>query len=154
MLRLEKPIRSWPEKVNWAAGLALVAMMLLTVVDVILRSFRHPVPGTYEMVGLLGSVVISFSLAYTSVEKGHIAVEVLVRRFSRKLQALISAGNALVAVLLFAVITWRCIVYGLALLEKGEVSLTLEIPIYPFVFGVAVGCGMLCPVLAAASPGW
>ncbi len=149
MFRSEKTVTALAARVNWIAAGAIVCMMLLTVADVVLRMFRHPIPGTYEIVGLLGTVAISFSLAYTSVEKGHIAVEFLVQRLSQKTQALISTCNALVAMLLFIVVTVQCVSYGLSLMQKGEVSLTVQIPIYPFAFGVAAGCGLLCPVLLA-----
>lgn len=147
MTRVEKTILSIAEKINWIAAGAIVAMMLLTTLDIVLRSFRRPIPGAYELVGLLGSVAISFSLAYTSMERGHIAVEFLVRRFSRPTQALIDAGNALIGSLLFAVIAWQSAVYGSDLFVKGVVSLTIQVPIYPFIFGVAAGCALLCPVL-------
>lgn len=122
-------------------------MMLLTTADIVLRAFRHPIPGAYEIVGLLGSLAVSFSLAYTSIEKGHIAVEFLVNRLAAPTQSLISAANALVATLLFAVITWQSLLYGTDFLLRGEVSMTIQMPIYPFVYGVAAGCGLLCPVL-------
>jgi len=147
MVRIEKTILSFAVKTNWIAAGAVVGMMLLTTLDVVLRFFRHPIPGTYEIVGLLGTVVISFSLAYTSIEKGHIAVEFLIRRFSPQAQALANAFNALVAALLFAVIAWQSILYAMDLMHKGEVSLTVQMPIYPFVFGIAAGCSLLCPVL-------
>lgn len=122
-------------------------MMLLTTADIVLRAFRHPIPGAYEIVGLLGSLAISFSLAYTSIEKGHIAVEFLVNRFSAPIQALISAANSLIATIFFAIITWQSILYGTDFLLRGEVSMTIQMPIYPFIYGVAAGCGLLCPVL-------
>ncbi len=147
MFRFEKRLIDLAPKVNWVAGGAVVAMMLLTTADVIMRAFRHPIPGAYEMVGLLGSLAVSFSLAYTSIEKGHIAVEFIVNRFSAAGQALINSVNALIASILFAVITWRCFLYGFDFYLKGEVSMTLQMPIYPFVFGVAIGCGLLSAVL-------
>jgi len=147
MIRIEKTTVFLAEKLNWVAAAAIVLMMLLTTLDVLLRILRLTIPGTYEIVGLLGTLVISFSLAYTSVEKGHIAVEFLVQRLSSTAQGVIQAINALTAVLLFAVVTWQSIVYALDLMRSGEVSQTLELPVYPFVFGVAAGCGCLCPVL-------
>ncbi|MBC8457922.1 MAG: hypothetical protein H8D67_08005, partial [Deltaproteobacteria bacterium] len=72
----------------WIAGIAIVIMMLLTCVDIILRlgvtayhkyhwaflSPFRPIPGTYELVCFLGAVAVSFAMAHTSVEKGHVAV--------------------------------------------------------------------------------
>ena len=78
MVRFERFVLYLTHTFNWIAAGAVIAMMLLTSADVILRLFRRPITGAYEIVGLLGAIVISFSLAYTSVEKGHIAVEFLV----------------------------------------------------------------------------
>ena len=147
MFRFEKLIHSISGKFNWIAASAIVLMMLLTCVDVVMRIFRHPVPGTYELIGLLGSVVISFSLAYTSIEKGHIAVEFLVQRLSPRKQAFTGLVNNTLSVLLFGLICWQSIIYAAELMAKGEVSLTIQFPIYPFVFGIAIGCGIQTLVL-------
>lgn len=147
MVRIEKTITSWAERFNWVSCAAILVMMILTTLDVILRFFRRPIPGTYEIVGLLGAIAVSFSLAYTSVEQGHIAVEVLVRRFSRRTQALVTAVNALIAAALFGVIAWQGAEYAADLMQKGEVSLTVQVPIYPVAYGVAAGCALLCPIL-------
>lgn len=148
MVRSEKTVLSAADVFNWVAAGALVSMMVLTCCDVILRFFRHPIPGTYEIVGLLGTVVISFSLAYTTAQKGHIAVEFVVQRFTRKTQNIIDSTNDLLSLILFAIITWQSTLYGFDLKQSGEVSLTVQFPIHPFVFGISLGCGMVCLVLA------
>jgi TRAP-type C4-dicarboxylate transport system permease small subunit len=147
MYRIEKTINTAAEKANWISSAALIVMMLLTTLDVILRLFKSSVPGTYEIIGLLGALVTSFALGYTSVEKGHIAVDFLVMRFSPTAQALIGSVNALIAALLFGIVTWQSVLYGMDLLNKGQVSPTIQIPVYPFVFGIAAGCGLLTLVL-------
>jgi len=147
MLRAEKTIVSAAEKANWVAAAALLAMILLTTLDVFVRLFRSSIPGTYDVVALLGAVVASFSLGYTSVEKGHIAVDFLVGKLSPAVQALIDAVNALLATALFGVAAWQSALYAASLADSGQVSLTLQIPVYPFVCGVAAGCGLLCFVL-------
>lgn len=148
MVRSEKTVLSAADVFNWVAAGALVSMMVLTCCDVILRFFRHPIPGTYEIVGLLGTMVISFSLAYTTAQKGHIAVEFVVQRFTRKTQNIIDSTNDLLSLILFAIITWQSTLYGFDLKQSGEVSLTVQFPIHPFVFGISLGCGMVCLVLA------
>jgi TRAP-type C4-dicarboxylate transport system permease small subunit len=151
MIRFEKLINSLTYRFNWIAVFAVVAMMILTSADVILRLFRHPIPGTYEIVGLLGAVVIAFSLAYTSAEKGHIAVEFLVRKFPRNVQSFIMFVNDLVSAALFGLIAWQSILYASDLKQNGEVSMTIQMPVYPFVYGIAFGCGLLCLVLLTES---
>ena len=51
---------------NIIAGTSLTFLMLLTVGDVILRYFKRPIVGTYELVAFSGAVVIGFSLPFTS----------------------------------------------------------------------------------------
>jgi len=147
MLRAEKTIITVAQKINWVAAAAILAMMLLTTLDVVLRIFKSSIPGTYEIIGLLGSLVTSFALGYTSVEKGHIAVDFLVSRFSPGTQALITAINAVFSIVLFAFISWQSVIQVLKIMERGEVTLTVQIPIFPFVFGIAAGTGLLCLVL-------
>jgi TRAP-type C4-dicarboxylate transport system permease small subunit len=149
MLRIEKIIVPTADKANWIAAAALLIMMVLTTLDVLLRLFKSSIPGTYEIIGLLGAVVASFALGYTSVEKGHIAVDFLIIRFSPKAQALIGAINGLIAAVLFGIITWQSLLYALDLLKKGQVTMTVQLPIHPFVFGMAAGCGLLALVLLA-----
>jgi TRAP-type C4-dicarboxylate transport system permease small subunit len=134
-------------KFNYVACAAVVIMMVLTCSDVILRLFGHPILGTYEMIGFSGSVVISFALAYTSLERGHIAVELLVDRLPQRLQFFMNSVNSIIGVALFGIITWQSFVYAADLRKSGEVSLTLQFPTYPFVYGISAGCCLLCLVL-------
>ena len=136
---------------NVLAGVAVVGMMLLTCADVLLRLLRHPIPGTYELVGFLGTVIISFALALTSLEKGHIAVEILVERFPARVQSGIEAVTSLIGAALFALLAWQSLIYGADMRQSGEVSVTLTMPIYPFIWGIAAGSALLVTVLAAGS---
>ncbi len=149
------PLGRWIHQIGYgfnsiAAG-AIVIMMLLTCADVILRFFHHPILGTYEMVSFLGTVVIAFALAYTSIERGHIAVDILMERFPPRVQSAVDGFNHLVGAGLFLLIAWQSLIYALDLKASGEVSLTLAIPTYPFVCGIAAGCALLTLVLLADS---
>lgn len=134
---------------NTLACAAVIAMMLLSSADVVLRLFGKPIPGTYEMVGLLGTIIVSFALAFTSMEKGHIAVEILVNKLPQRAQFAIEAFTNFVSLLLFGLIAYQAYIYALDIKKSGEVSLTLQMPIYPFIFGMAVSFGLLCLLLIA-----
>lgn len=146
--RIERLVGRLASFFNGIAAAAVVGMMVLTCLDVVLRFFRHPIPGTYEIVGMLGAVFVSFSLARTSMDNGHIAVDFLVHRFPARFQHAIEAVNTGICTLLFAVLCRQCILYARDLKASGEVSMTLQMPIHPFVFGIAIGCAMLSVVLA------
>ena len=147
MYRLERIVHSIAARANWVAMAAVLLMMTLIVLDVIGRFFRHPIPGTYDIVGLLGAVVISFSLAYTSVKKGHIAVEFLVQKLSERTQSIIETVTSFASALFFGMLTWRVFLYAADLKSGGEVSMTVKLPLYPFVAGAGIGCAFLTVVL-------
>ena len=56
--------------------------------------------------------------------------------------------NALICAVFFGLVARQCLVYAADLKGFGEVSMTLQMPIYPFVYGLAAGCGLLTLVLA------
>ena len=149
MLRLEKQLDNFSNAFNWLAASAIMIMMALTCADVVLRLFRHPIPGTYEIVGLMGTVGVSFALAYTTAQKGHIAVEFLTNRMPKKVQFIVAAIGEFFSALLFGMIAWQSALYALDLKRAGEVSLTVEMPVYPFVFSITIGCFLVCLILAA-----
>jgi TRAP-type C4-dicarboxylate transport system permease small subunit len=142
-----KTAQGLAKKMYWIAGAAIIAMMLLTCADVILRYFRRPIPGTYELVCFFGAVSIAFAMAHTSVEKGHVAVSLVVRYFPRRIQGLVDAITTCLSLILFALIAWHSILYAGDLRSTGEVSLTLELPFYPFVYGVGFSAAAVCLVL-------
>ena len=136
-------------KLYWVAGTAIVAMMLLTCADVILRYFRRPIPGTYELVCFLGAVAVAFAMAHTSVERGHVAVSIVVRLFPKRIQDLIESITGSFGFALFALIAWQSVIYANDLRAYGEVSLTLQLPFYPFVYGIGFSAAAVCLVLLA-----
>lgn len=147
MVRLEKILTAISDKFNWVAAAAVAVMMLLTVVDVVMRLFKMPIPGTFEIVGMLGAVAISFSLAYTSIEKGHITVEVLMQNLPARVQAFFTALYSLASAVFFLFAAWVCIDYAMDLIKSGEVSSTIKMPTYPFVLGISISSLLLALVL-------
>ena len=86
---IRKGIWNFSRFLNAIAGIFLVAMTALTCADVVLRAFRHPILGTYEIIGFLGALTAGFALAYTTLVRGHVAVEILVMHLSKGFQKII-----------------------------------------------------------------
>ena len=130
------------------AALAIFAMMALTSVDIFLRYFfRKPIPGTYEIVALLGAVAVSFAMAHTLAVKGHVAVSLIVQMFPKRLQGIVESFISIFGIILFALIAWQSVLYGVDCQRSGEVSMTLQLPFYPIIYGVALGAAVVCLVL-------
>jgi len=161
MAFLDKISKDLARILYWIAGIAIVSMMLLTCADVLLRlavtlyhrydlgflSPFQPIPGTYELVMFMGAVAVSFAMAHTSVEKGHVSVSLIVRLLPQRIQAVIGSITTLFGLILFSLLSWQSVIYANDLRTTGEVSLTLELPFYPFVYGIGFAAAAVCLVL-------
>jgi TRAP-type C4-dicarboxylate transport system permease small subunit len=132
---------------NLIAGISLSFLMFLTIVDVILRFFRKPIVGTYELVAFSGAVVIGFSVPLTSWVRGHVYVDFLILRFSQKTRNILHIITRCLVIWLFLMIGWNLIKYGMDLHKSGEVSLTLQMPFYPVAYGLGICCFIQCLVI-------
>ena len=131
---------------NVIAGISLTFLMLLTIVDVILRLFKRPVVGTYELVAFSGAVVIGFSMPLTSFIRQHIFVDFFILKFSQKVRDVFNIATRCLVIGLFLLVGWNMLKYARDLQKSGEVSLTLQMPFYPIAYGVGVCCFILCLV--------
>ena len=129
------------------AGVALTLSMFLTVCDVILRTVKHPITGTFELVGLLGAVVIGFSLPETSRMRGHVIMHFLTQRLPDGAKKGLHVLTRLLAIGTFALIAWNLVGLGDTFRQTGETTPTLQLPFYPICYGIAACCFVECLVL-------
>lgn len=127
---------------NWFAGGALVAMMVLVNTNVFLRPFGKPIWGTFEIVGFLGTIVISFSLIQTTFSRGHMAVEIVISRLQPRVRSVLGLINRLVCLLMLGLVAWQSVEYGIKVARSGQVSGTLKMPFHPFLYGIAFAFGI------------
>ena len=125
------------------AGFFIVAMIVLTCANIFLRLVWVPLSGTFELMGYFGAAATAFALGFTQLKRGHVSVDIVVQRFSKRTQRTLSSINAFVCMAFFTVVAWQVTKYGLTLWKTGEVTETLRIVYYPFTFAVALGCGVL-----------
>ena len=147
--RIESGVISMNKLMAYVGGVALTAMMLLTVADVIGRYvFSKPIRGTYELVGFLLVGAGSLGLGYCQVKKAHIRVDFLLQRFPEKVRAIITVIANFLGFAAFSLLCWRCALYAQYYISAtGNHTDTLGIPLFPFVVVLAVVTGMLALVL-------
>jgi TRAP-type C4-dicarboxylate transport system permease small subunit len=138
---------SLAKSLNHIAALSLLALVVLTCLDVFLRAINKPIIGTYEIVRFLETAVIAFAMADLTIRRGHIAVELVTDRLPNKIQKIIFLIVQLSSCILFAVLCFECLTYGNDLRAAGEVSLTLEIPFYPILYGISFSSFAVCLIL-------
>ena len=132
---------------NVVAGIALTFIILLTVCDVVLRALGRPILGVYEIVAMAGGIVIGFVTPFTSWVRGHIYMDFVIERLSHRAKNAFDIATRCVGIALFLMISWNVFKIGRNLYSVDEVSLTLELPLYPIAYGVGFCFFVLSVVL-------
>ncbi|VBB44172.1 Tripartite ATP-independent periplasmic transporter DctQ component [uncultured Desulfatiglans sp.] len=135
------------DKLNALGAITLTGMMLMTCVDVVGRFFGHPVLGSVEIVGFLATLTVALALPYTHRMDGHIGVELFIRSVSPRIQAVVRLCTTLLALGLFAIVTWRMADYAQVMKASGQVSMNLRFPEYTIIYLVALAFLILTLVL-------
>jgi tripartite ATP-independent transporter DctM subunit len=144
---LAKAIYPTSRVINGIGVSILTVMMVLTAADVVLRYlFNSPITGAMELTEYMMAIVVSFGLAYTAVQKGHVSVDLVISRLSARAQALVKCITFFLCLGFFSIIAWRTVFYGDVLRSGGYTSSALYIPASPFAYMVAFGSAMLCLV--------
>jgi TRAP-type C4-dicarboxylate transport system permease small subunit len=126
------------------SGITLASMLVFTVLNVVMRAFRKPIVGDYEVISFLGAVVVGFALPYTSWVKGHVAVDFLLEKLSKHAGGRIQVATRIASTALFLWIGWNFVVLSLDLIKTKEVTQLLKVPYYPISFALALCCLFQC----------
>ncbi len=125
------------------AGAGLMIMVSVTTLDVVLRLFRISLPGAYDIVKIAGALTIAAALPYTTAIKGHVAIEYFFHKLGGRGRKIVDALMRLGGMVLFSLLAWGCIGYGNSLKRSGEVSLTVQLPVFWVPYVLAVSCALV-----------
>lgn len=130
----------------------LFVLMALGAADVVGRYvFNRPILGTMEISEVLLAGVLFFGWAYTQATRGHIRVNLLLPRFSPRVQAMTDTINSILGLVLFSLIGWQAA--QIAIITGNRVRnrrFALTILIGAMIFSVFLTVTSLPSVLA----GW
>ena len=129
------------------AGTGILTMMSITCLDIVLRLFRIPLAGAYDIVKIAGTLTIACAMPYTTAVKGHVAIEYFFHKLSRRSRIFVDTLIRLLGIALFACLTWQMVIYGLSLKRSGQVTLTLQVPIFWVPYVMAFSCGVMVMVI-------
>lgn len=142
---IARPINYWSNNIGLVS---LVAMMLLTAVDVTLRkTINFSILGAYEVVKFLMAVAIGLAMAQCGLEKGHIVVDVFISRLSKFARGIAGCVTGLLSLGVGIMVTWQTALYVPQMQASHQTSPTLIIPLYPFIGIVAFGLALYAFVL-------
>lgn len=148
MNRLTRIVARLSKLADDVAGIGLLAVMALIVVNVLTNGFFHrPILGTYEYVGFLTAAIIGLSVAHCGMKGEHISIDLLISKFREKTQAVIDLITGAISFVFFSLTFWQIGKYAYSMIITGEKSPTTMTPIYPFIYLVALGILMLSLVI-------
>lgn len=129
--------------ISWISGIFVIIVMILSVVDITsAKFFSRPIPGTLDIVGELMVFVVVLPLAYVTLKRGHIRIDVLEHHIGKAGRYVLKIIQALIGVAIMGFMTWRTSVY-VGYVVKAEMETgTIFLPIWPANVAIVVGCGM------------
>jgi TRAP-type C4-dicarboxylate transport system permease small subunit len=126
-------------KLMFLGSLLLLCMVALTCIDVFGRLLGYPVFGAYELMSFMAALVAAAALPDTHANRRHIGVELLTSKFRATTQHIFECVTDLVAVVVFAIVTWRIFLLAKTVRESGELSMNLGAPEYLIMAMVGIG---------------
>lgn len=129
----------------WIASAALIAMMLVVVVDVGLRMlFNHPVRGAYDMVSITLLIMVAFGTAPVLVQRGEIVIDLIDGLVGRAGVRILGTIAALLTGAMVVFLLWSSVNPARDAWRWGDRSLELGVPQWAL-WGVAILglCGIL-----------
>jgi TRAP-type C4-dicarboxylate transport system permease small subunit len=119
------------------AGSVLVCMIILTLCDVVLRNFGHPITGSMEIIQYGGCIVFGFAIPYATMLGAQVMVDIITEKLSpgkKHIVALVTRG---IGVIIFLFVAYNFTLYGIDVMRTGERTASFRIPYYPFAFSLS-----------------
>lgn len=134
---------------RWLASLACLALIFVTVLqflDVVGRYFfNSPLTFAVELVQLGMGVLVLCGLAITTMERGHIAVDLIDTLVSGRIRKVLAAIAAICGFVFISLMAWRLTNRGMNFFSDGLVTDILSVPVWPVVLlmAAATACAAL-----------
>tara|TARA_R110000751_G_scaffold107645_11_gene204137 strand:+ start:13948 stop:14484 length:537 start_codon:yes stop_codon:yes gene_type:complete len=126
---------------RWLAGfacLSLLFVMIVTFIDVIGRYFfNSPLTFGVELIQLAMGLIVLFGMAITTLERRHIAVDLLENLLPTGGKKLLACVAAVFCFIFIGLIAWRLWDRGINFLNDGLATDVLFLPVWPIVLLMA-----------------
>ena len=133
---------------RWTTYVTLAAMTLLTFADVSGRFlFQKPMLGSIELTELAMAILGGLAIFHTATQGGHIAVDLVLIRFPRRVQRIVGGFGLLLGAVTWGVIAYQVVLDGQSKIEVNRITDVFKISVGPFEFVLAFGFGLFALTL-------
>jgi len=135
-----------------ATGALILFMMAITSIDVVLRYFFNaPLKGAFEMTEISMAMVIFAGMSLATARREHITVNLFESRLSPSARRWQRIGGDVVCAAATAVLAWRIVVRGNALIDSHETTLVLGVQRGHVAYAMGVLCALAVAVFLHAA---
>jgi TRAP-type C4-dicarboxylate transport system permease small subunit len=133
MRRLDDWLRTATRMLAVAGLMALFANAIAVVVDVLLRVlFAAPIDRLIDVSGMIFVVSAACCVPAATASRRHITIRALEGRLAPRARAAVEALAALLATIVFGLVTWQLGVYVGEVGAAGQTLSQIDIPVAPF----------------------
>jgi len=133
---LSSIISGYSKGLEAVSGATLLSVVVLTIADIVGRSFGKPIVGAYELVSAAGGLVISFAMPISTMEKKHVVIDLVLEYLPVRSKMVFHVISRALVAILFLVLGWAFIEMGRDIRTAKEVSSVLQFPLYPLVYAM------------------
>jgi TRAP-type C4-dicarboxylate transport system permease small subunit len=138
MRRFIAGIANFDKSLYVIAGVVLACMIILTLFDVILRNFGHPITGSMEFIQYGGAIVFGFSIPYGTMLGAQVIVDIITEKLSPRRRRTINIITRCIGIAIFLFVAYNFFIYGIDVQKTGERTASFKIPYYPFAFALSL----------------
>lgn len=150
--RIVAGIRRVNRILHYVAGFVLLALMLVTVANIIGRAFfRTPLRGTVELTEMAMILIVYLGLAHAEHESDHISVDLLYEKVGSAAKLALTVLNGVVGLVVIGLLAWNLYRYAGVLDTGGYVTSILRIPQAPVAIVGVVGSALFVLALATTA---
>jgi TRAP-type C4-dicarboxylate transport system permease small subunit len=139
-----KPVYTWLGYAGATALAILIVAMMYSIVG--RRFFNSPLPASTELTKF-ALVIMTFTviaIEHMGFEK--MTVDIVIRRFPRRLQEIIAPVVYTLVIGIFGVLCWQLIVLGMTYQQYHQTLRNIKVEIYPFTYLAGFGIFTMIPI--------
>jgi TRAP-type C4-dicarboxylate transport system permease small subunit len=136
-------VRGFNTVTHYLAGIGLMALLFLTVTDILGRTLlSRPVPGTVEVTSMLLVVVVFLAVAHSEDMGDHITIDLIYERVGPRWKMVMDLFADIFSIIVIGLLSFQLYQFVLRNQASGAETPVLDLPIWPFVLVAAFGTAL------------